>query len=707
MESGQRQRISELPTPVQFSQQAEILAALERIRVSQIFANSEKLFQFLEFVVSATLRGEGGGLKETTIGVGFYHRDPSYDPKRDSIVRTQAARLRDRLEEYYRTEGAQDPLIIRLNRGSYVPAFDEREAQPPAENAEPQAVAPETRPVLSIHARARWRTILGVAFGLALLVAGLLWVQSARQLKVENYIQLTHDGRPKWLLGTDGVRLFIGIGSIFTPELAETSVKGGDIVPIPLPRSGLRPLALSANGGKLLLSEYYPANLWSFHLPGGELVRLGEAVGEEAAWSADGSRLAYRKAQELWVAASDGSGARKLVSVPNRRLYGLEWSPDGTRLRFTIWHSDEKPSLWEVSADGSNLHQLLPGWHRPPHEEEGRWTRDGRYYLFQSQGQIWALREHRYLPSLGADQPIRLTNSPLKMASPLPGRDGNTLYAVGRTERGNLVRYNAVTRSFEPYLAGISAEYVDFSRDGEWVAYVTYPDGVLWKSRKDGRDRLRLTSPPVYPWMPRWSPDGRAIAFSVRSSGGIAQSYSLPVGGGEAEQLFREYPAGLHDASWSPDGSRMVLSFDKNGPPGEVWLTGLARKDPVMIPGGSGHYWARWSPDGRHIVAMKQYPVGLSLFDLQTGKWSELATINGSFPSWSHDGKYVYFLRFPEHPAVVRIDIASRKVETVVDLNDLHMTGLMSAWLGLTPDDSPLLLRDAGTQDVYALELSE
>jgi len=100
-------------------------------------------------------------------------------------------------------------------------------------------------------------------------------------------------------------------------------------------------------------------------------------------------------------------------------------------------------------------------------------------------------------------------------------------------------------------------------------------------------------------------------------------------------------------------------------------------------------------------------PIGLSLFDLQTGKWSSLVTVNGGFPNWSHDGKFVYFLRFPDKPAVLRINVASCKVETVVDLSDFHITGFMNVWLGLTPDDSPLLLRDAGTQDVHALELSQ
>lgn len=125
------------------------------------------------------------------------------------------------------------------------------------------------------------------------------------------------------------------------------------------------------------------------------------------------------------------------------------------------------------------------------------------------------------------------------------------------------------------------------------------------------------------------------------------------------------------------------------------------------MPSGRGYYNARWSRDGQRILAIRQQPtIGPSVFDFKTGKWTDLATLNGGFVNWSHDGQSVYFLRFPNDPAVVKIDVASRRMETVVDLSDFQMTGVMRVWLGLAPDDSPLLLRDAGTQDVYALELT-
>lgn len=105
---------------------AEILDALARVEGSRLFANSKRLTELLRFVVEAQLRGDTEGLKQTAIGIELYRRDPSYDPKLDGIVRTHARRLRERLNEYYGSEGARDPVQISLPRGGYVPVFGRR-----------------------------------------------------------------------------------------------------------------------------------------------------------------------------------------------------------------------------------------------------------------------------------------------------------------------------------------------------------------------------------------------------------------------------------------------------------------------------------------------------------------------------------------------------------------------------------------------------
>jgi hypothetical protein len=94
----------------------------------------------------------------------------------------------------------------------------------------------------------------------------------------------------------------------------------------------------------------------------------------------------------------------------------------------------------------------------------------------------------------------------------------------------------------------------------------------------------------------------------------------------------------------------------------------------------------------------------LLLFDSQSQKWTELANGSLSWLNWSHDGQYVYVLDFRGKDAVVRIRVRDHQVEQVVDLKGFATAGRYGACLSLTPDDSPLLLRDTGSQDVYSVD---
>jgi Tol biopolymer transport system component len=96
----------------------------------------------------------------------------------------------------------------------------------------------------------------------------------------------------------------------------------------------------------------------------------------------------------------------------------------------------------------------------------------------------------------------------------------------------------------------------------------------------------------------------------------------------------------------------------------------------------------------------------LKLFDSKTQKWVELARITGAFPNWSRDGKYVHFHTFGGDPALYRVRINDHKLEKIASLKGLCLAiGVWGAWCGLAPDDSPLVLRDAGSQEIYALDL--
>jgi TolB-like protein/Flp pilus assembly protein TadD len=94
---------------------------LERVLSSACFARSDRVSKLLRFLVERHLEGRDDELKESLIGVEVFGRKPDYDPKLDSTVRTEAVRLRARLNKYYSTEGRRDPLVLELPKGGYVP----------------------------------------------------------------------------------------------------------------------------------------------------------------------------------------------------------------------------------------------------------------------------------------------------------------------------------------------------------------------------------------------------------------------------------------------------------------------------------------------------------------------------------------------------------------------------------------------------------
>ncbi len=109
-----------LPADLQFE---AVRKELDLILASPGFDRNERLSRFLRFVVERRLQGRDHELKESLIAIEVFGRKPDYDPKQDSIVRSEATRLRLRLIEYYAGEGSGDPLIIDLPKGGYAPYF--------------------------------------------------------------------------------------------------------------------------------------------------------------------------------------------------------------------------------------------------------------------------------------------------------------------------------------------------------------------------------------------------------------------------------------------------------------------------------------------------------------------------------------------------------------------------------------------------------
>jgi serine/threonine protein kinase/Tol biopolymer transport system component/ActR/RegA family two-component response regulator len=568
--------------------------------------------------------------------------------------------------------------------------------------------------------RRKWR---GALAGVALGGIGLLLIRqniSVLPPKVLRCTQITTDGTPKKAFVTDGFRLYFRSHDGSRGDLAQVSIQGGEVVPLPTPFPVMGDLDISSSRSHLLVTGYVASSLegplWELPLPGGSPRRLAHIVARAAVWSHDAQKLAYAHVTEIFVAKADGTEARKLLSLDGAPRW-LRWSPDDRRLRFTVDNRLTGSSMiWEAQADGSRLHPLLPGWSHPPAECCGDWTMGGKGFVFQSRrnnrSDIWLKTEEGSLLHKAQAEPVLLTTGPVSFAQPVPRADGRGLFLIGEIQRGELVRLDASSKQFVSYLSGLSAEGLEFSKDGDWIAFVAYPEGTLWKSKPDLSLRLQLTQPPLKVVSPRWSPDGKTIAFVGMLPGQPWKLYQATADGSAPEPLVQ---GNLQQSPpvWAPEGH--VLVFGEAPWPAETPLwTSLHRLDLDSLqvsdlPDSQGLCPEDWSPDGRFLLTRSADGQQLLLYDTLRRRPEKLFSTDVPLrhAKWSHDGKYVYFDTIAgDEPGVFHLRVSDRKLERLASLKNLRVVeGAMGVWSGLAPDDSPLYLRDVlGSQEIYALD---
>jgi len=641
--------------------------------------------------------------------------------EKDPKLRYQhAADLRSDLERLKRDTDTSRSAVTAASREASAPFATPPEI-PSGRSASVSAAAhdsSDSQVVAQLVKRHKTKLLAAVGVAVVALLALAYWlVPPVPPPSVSNYNQLTHDGLAKDLVGTDGSRLYLQETSPgpAISHIAQVSISGGAVATIPSPSPLLFPSSVSPDGSKVLMVDTQAGMtaptgpFWALPVIGGSPVRLADVVGGDGAWSPDGTTLAYTQDKDLYLAAADGTNSRKIATLSGR-LVALAWSPDARLIRVSVLDpTSNAATIWQVSASGGNPRQVFPGWRAEDNRCCGKWTPDGKYFVFESQGQLWASRVAGSFFRRTNHEPVQLTSGTTLYGAPLPAKDGKKLYAVAGFRRGELDRYDAKTKTFVPFLGGISADFVSFSKDGQWVAYVTFPDGVLWRSKIDGSEKLQLTFPPLYPILPIWSPDGKQIAFDAQPQGKPLHIYVLPSSGGAPQEFLPQGPETQQDPSWSPDGKFLVFGGESGfgNPATNIHLVDLKTHALSVVPGSQGLFSPRWSPDGKYILAMPASSKNLMLFDLHTQKWSLLTDASAAFPSWTRDSQYVYFLGGFDSAGIERIGIRDRKVEDVGSLEGVPITGFYSIWFGLTPDSAPLILKDTGTQDVVAMDWNE
>lgn len=571
--------------------------------------------------------------------------------------------------------------------------------------------------------------LLAVAFCVAVGLSAAWLRPVARSPQVNGVRPITHIGT---LVGNQNLivtesRVYFAASEKGNIQSRYLSLDSDAVFPVQEPFPTAQIFDILPSGNELLMGEFvhgfspasYRRALWRLPLPTGVPRRVGNVFAEDAVWSPDGRMIAYTDEldQSLNLVDGDGSHVRTLAVLP-----GLpskpRWSPDGTQIRTSVSDAKESGvSLWQLNASGGNPIRMLPGWSSSSRAWAGRWTRDGRYFFFTGfQGgkrNIWALRERRDFFRRDATQPVQLTAGPLDFYQPTPSNDGKTLYAVGILRQGQLQRYNSTARQFEPYAGGISADFVAFSRDGQWMTYVTYPEGTLVRSRLDGSERLQLTFAPMRALDPRWSPDGSLIAFVGTADVGATQKvYLVSANGGASRLAAPGSSAEQALADWPPNGQSVLFTTtDASGSTWTLHALNLKTGRETVLPGTLGAGTGRMSSDGRYLAAVSVPAQNLLLYDMNAGTTRRLTEF-ADYPNWSADGKYIYystlsggFILPPEKTGVFRVKVADGSVERVAPMPAFPLSGNWGIWCGLAPDGSVLVMRELGKSDIYALDV--
>ena len=596
---------------------------------------------------------------------------------------------------------------------------------------EPDPASGPGQEVSSVRAaggrRSGWLVgVLLVAAALALsFVAVWYWPQPPRQM-IPHYEQITSGDAVKYFnLGeyplpvlTDSLRLYFPIYSTTgNPAIGQIAAAGGESGVFNTTLKSPLALDVSPDGSSLLVASpavLPEAPLWVQPIPNGQPRRLGQVEARDASWAPNGLRISYSTVRGLFTIRSDGTAVTQLVPInpdTGQQIYWPRWSHDGKRLRYTLYDPGTGHHwLWEVGADGTGAHSLLPGWNAASNICCGSWTPDDRFFVFAAtrngRSDIWAIPDKTRIIDRSSQQPFQLTAGPISFSSPLPARDGD-IYVAGAETKGELARWAPGPGSLTPWLGGASVVGVSSSRDGAWIAYTSFPDRTLWRSRADGSEKLELTTQPMEAYLPRWSPDGSQIAFYARTPGMPFQIYVVPAYGGTPQRPIPGKQQQI-DPTWSRDGRELMFESDPpqergSGRKTQIEIFDLQTGKSSLLPGSEGKVSPRWSPDGRSVAAMPADSSGLLLYDFQTRGWTQLLQAQIGYPNWSHDGKYIYFDWFSSPGGVRRIRISDHQVIPVFSRQPQDALLTSDDWTGLTADDSVLLLRNVSIQEIYAI----
>jgi Tol biopolymer transport system component len=567
-----------------------------------------------------------------------------------------------------------------------------------------------------------------VAILLAIAVLSAVSATRSAAPRLIRPLRISNDG---WLKGgplAGGQSLFFVTLGGQPRTLKRIAESGGEASVIPFPSNTFNLLDSSRDGSQLLVglvesdSRHWP--LWVVPTTGGSPRRLADLRAVTAAWSPDGSTLAFAAEKVVYLSHADGTNPRVLALLPAAMPGEMRWAPDGRHLRLALLEGQgtgQFHRLWDVNLSKATAARALPGWSRTPsdHESGGEWTPDGRFFIFaavhQGTSAIWAVREKSSLLDWRDAAPIQLATPPERVDSVMLSRDGKRVFAnVPLPRRGELLRLEAGIGRFLPFtqMSGVSGGQLAYSPDGKRVVYAMYPDMSLWTVNADGSGPRPLPTDSLHGALPQWSPDGQRIAFMGWDKYNQPTKIRVVSAAGGQPQEPVQWPGWQGSPNWAAGGTELV--FGENGPDFpiaascQLHMFDFKSGKTTDLPGTTGLWTPRVCPSGRYIAAQTRDNRKLVLYDSRTAAVTELfASPEGKLgdnPVWSADGRFVYIdTAYSHDPFVYRIRIGDRRIERVASLSGYRrVEGGIGVWLGLTPDGSLLIVSEVQGSEIYA-----
>ncbi len=702
----------------------EVLAQLNRIMVSSVFANSARSKQFLEYCVNCSLRGDPSHLKETSIAVDVFLREASYNPKIDPIVRVHARRVREKLEIYYRTTGRRDPITIELPKGSYVPQFGRSAARPEPTIALPEAQSQQTtspKPESSQHPR---RSLFA---GVAVLIAALV-------------LTLTY-----WMRGSHRPH------TIELASLKPASALPANVIDAVWSRDGKTVAFTRASevDGRPYL---YTVNLQAGQGP--QRLTHGTLAEFRPSWSPDSRQLAFVRmldAVHFAIVRRDIASGKEEVSRPFITYFPmdidpptLDWSPDGTSFLTVEEVSPDTPIrlIRMRIQDGERTYLTSPPIGSTG-DVEGKFSPDGRtiafrrgglgdLYIVGSDGEsnrkaVALTTDNRGVRGIAftadgknilfgshrdASDAFSICSIPVTggKATPVTPADFEALSpSPVKSDLFSLRHLEVITQMIEvgsdsntelPTLPGSAVDQAaTYAPDGKSIVFISNRSGSeeLWLYRRNTAPKqLTHFNGEGFLFTPHWSPDGHLVTFGYRRNGATnVMIYSLE--SGQMRSLTHTQSRNFNPI-FSHDGRYVFFSSNEDGSP-RIWriaVDGKQAAEPLFIQGTSNF---APSPDGQWLYYLDRHePMTLNRASLQDGTTQEIYRSEDRpafFNSFvvTREGIYLAVSSMNEQQIRIdRINPNSFQTKTVWKIAAYPVTGaLVEQNFDVAPDGSRLL----------------